>query len=163
MGRNAFLQSLKEHIESAQTGITQLYPTIPNGVSERAGTAEETLSILLVNLDGKTLRSFNDTIMIGSITTTKNVPYIILQSYNFDILFSGMLTWEPTLYFDFAPIFGTSNVQGKKFVDAVRDNKPVRVLRDDTGNELLVYSLIDQNTVVITASQDALSEIIKKL
>ncbi len=60
---------------------------------------------------------------------------------------------------DLAPLFGTP--QGvPRFTDAVRDNKSIRILYDSAGTEILLYSFIDKNTVVITTSGEALARLI---
>lgn len=159
-GTKLFLETLTTEIVRAQSGVVQFYPTVPEGASVRPLTVEELFSSLSVNLDGKTLRALDNDFMLGSITTTKNEPFIVLRSYNFDVLFSGMLAWERTLYTDLTPLFGTLPTTGLIFTDAVQDNKSIRILHDSEGNEILLYSFINQNTVVITTSSDVLAALI---
>ena len=160
--KDAFLSALKEKVGSAAPGLTQFYPTVQEGETTRPGSSAEILHFLNTHIDERTLKSLSPTIMIGSITTSRNEPFMVLQSSNFDVLFTGLLAWEPNLYADFAPLFGDTPPTKIKFKDAVRDNTSTRILYDDAGNEILLYSFINQKTVVITTSGEALSELIKQ-
>ncbi len=159
----AFLTMLRDRVEEAPSGMTRFAVTIPDGAGARPATSEEVLSFIGVSLSGKTMRALNDTFTIGSITTTRNEPFIVIQSYNFDILFSGFLAWESQLYEDFVPFFGEAFFTNSRFKDAVRDNSSTRILYDAEGKEVFLYSFIDQNTVVITTSGEALSKLISHL
>ncbi len=160
--KEALLTALKENVAKAGTGLTQFYPTMREGEATRPGSSAEILDFLNTHIDARTQKSLSPTIMIGSIATSKNEPFVILQSSNFDVLFTGLLAWEPYLYSDFAPLFGEQAPSKIKFKDAVRDNTSTRILYDDAGNEVLLYSFINQKTVVITTSGEALSELIKQ-
>lgn len=160
--KETFLSALKENVTKAGSGLTQFYPTVQEGETTRPGSSAEILNFLNTHLDERTKKSLNPTIMMGSISTSKNEPFIVLQSSNFDVLFTGLLAWEPNLYTDFAPLFGDATPSKIKFKDAVRDNTSTRILYDDAGNEILLYSFINQKTVVITTSGEALSELIKQ-
>jgi hypothetical protein len=157
----AFLNTLNETLMQT-SGARQLYPTQKEGEGFRIATAPEVLTFLETHVAQKTIRALDNNIMIGSITTTKNEPFIILRSYNFDTLFSGLLLWEEYMYEDLAPLFGTEPMNAPRFKDAVRDNTSTRILYDANGAEVMLYSFINQNTVVITSSGDALAEIIKR-
>lgn len=161
-GRDAFLTTLSSHVGTAASGVVQFYPTLTDGNGRRAMTAEELFGSLGVSLSFKTQRALDEHLMLGSITTTKNEPFIIIRSYNFDVLFAGMLEWEGTLYTDFAPFLGAGYTGPMTFTDAIQNNKSIRILRDAEGNEILLYSFINQNTVVITTSSAALSEILTR-
>lgn len=162
-GKEEFLASLTQRIQSAPEGLTQFYPTVPDGAGVRPVTSDELLAFMSVNLSGKTIRTLDKGIMIGSISTSKNEPFIVIRSYNFDVLFSGLLAWEPVMYSDLAPLFGTSYSGISSFTDAVTNNKSIRILTDSDGKEILLYSFISQNTVVITTSGEALSKLISRL
>lgn len=160
--KESFLSALRENMEKSGAGLTQFYPTVREGETTRPGSSAEILGFLNTHIDTRTLKSLSPTIMMGSIMTTKNEPFIVLQSSNFDVLFTGLLAWEPYLYSDFSPLFGVTPPSKIKFKDAVRDNTSTRILHDDAGNEILLYSFINQKTVVITTSAEALSKLIKE-
>ena len=51
----------------------------------------------------------------------------------------------------------------KKFEDGVIVNKDVRILRDDNGNMILLYGIVDKETIIITVNDTAFKEIITRL
>ncbi len=158
-----FRETLRAKIQSAPTGFTKMYPHVVDGLSTRPATSKELLEFLETHFPQNVQRVLNDTLILGSITITKNEPFIVLSSYNFDLLFTGLLAWEPYLYADLQPIFGNTPPKHIEFIDAVRSNVPTRILYDDAGNEVLVYAFISKNTVVITSTSQALSALISAL
>ena len=42
-------------------------------------------------------------------------------------------------------------------------NKDVRILRDDNGNMILLYGIVDKETIIITVNDTAFKEIITRL
>lgn len=160
--RNLLLMTLTELVRSAKPGVTQFYPIIQEGVVERPATAEEFFMSLDTRLSSSALRTLDAGFMIGSVTTSENEPYLILQSNDFDTLFSALLAWESSMRDDLAPLFGTVIPPEDPFTDTVENNKSVRILRSGDGKSLLLYSFINQSTVVITKSEEALSILLEK-
>ena len=127
------------------------------------------------------IRSLTPTWMFGVYTNDSvKQPYMILTNNFFQNAYAGMLKWEPTLVEDFASIFkypvdptatndssANSPVQlfsiRGTFEDAVRKNKDVRILQDGSRQTMLVYSFIDQNTLVIANGEEALKDIIQRV
>ena len=60
------------------------------------------------------------------------------------------------------PISSYFNIQGS-FKDGVIDNKDVRAFTEPDGTMLVLYSFVDNNTIVITTDENALAEIINRL
>ncbi len=151
-----FRTTLREQIMSAPTGLTEIQPLLPgSAVSQEAATLD-ILTFLEVGMPTSVRRALNEDIIIGSITTAiQNEPFIVLRSDDFDTLFSGMLEWEHSIQSDFSPLFGTPSTSSG-FEDAVRNGVPARIERDAQQNEILVYSFINPNTVIITTSSRAL-------
>ena len=160
----SFRTALADAVRTAPSGLTQLYPSVQVGDSggTRSATSKEFFEFLNTNLPQGTVRVLEDTFMMGSITTTENEPFLVIRSYNFDMLFAGFLAWESTLQRDLAPIFGTPTSEHAIFTDAVQNNKSIRILKDKAGAEMLLYSFINQNTVVVTTSAEALAKIIEQ-
>jgi hypothetical protein len=158
----AFHTIFSEKTQNSGNGNTQVYPTITEGETSRLATSNEFFSTLGITLPRTLSAALDDTFMIGSITTTKPEPYLIIRSYNFDQLFAGLLEWEGAMRTDLLPLFGTPAPTSKFFTDAVQNNKSTRILYDDMGNEILLYSFINQNTVIITTSAEALAALIQE-
>jgi len=154
-----FRTDMKQAIEDAPSGLIEL--SVYAGEPRHVATTQEFLGQLDSHISARTLRALEPVFVIGSITTTHNEPFVLMRSNDFDTLFAGLLAWEPSMQQDLAPLFGDASTTTLPFSDTVRDNRPIRVLRDAADNEILVYSFIDAHTVVIAASLDALTELIK--
>ncbi len=158
--RRAFMETLASLVSRAPAGTRQFYPTAATEAGERTLTAEEFFRTLDTGLPESTVRSLNDTFVLGSITAGKNEAFLILRSSSFDALFAGMLAWERTIFSDLSPLFDDTYVEATSFTDRVRDNRPVRILYDAVGGEAMAYTFVGGNTVVITASVDALNRVV---
>ena len=84
-----------------------------------------------------------------------------------------MLQWETNLWQDFKELFSLKSdnstpdasfgIEIKKFQDGTFNNKDCRLIKDVSGNIIFLYSIIDENTIVITTSTDTLKEIINRV
>lgn len=154
---SSFLTQMQDAVTHASPGITEF--SVLDSQSSRTATAQELFAFLNSTMPPRTIRALEPVFSIGSVTTTKNEFFLVIRSNNFDALFSGMLAWEPSLYTEFSPLFGTAT-DTAAFTDAVQNNKSVRILRAKDGSERVVYSFIDNRTVVITQSSDALAKLL---
>lgn len=153
-----FLTAIARAVEEAPAGLT--YLEVYTGEPLRDATAQEFFGHLETTFMPRAIRALHAEFIIGSITTTRNEPFILIRSDNFDALFAGLLAWEPSMRQELAPLFGTAPTEDAAFSDAVRNNKSIRILRDRDGGEMLLYSFINERTVIITASSDALAQLI---
>jgi hypothetical protein len=152
----ALLFALDEKIRETQSEIAHYYIAEKTETGSRIITSEEFLSFIGAQMPSGMLRTLENTFMIGS---AYGEPFIVLRSYNFDAFFAGMLAWESSLQSDLDPLFDVPNIGG--FIDEVDGNKPIRVHKNNEGEDVLLYSFISSDTVVITASKEALTAIIK--
>jgi hypothetical protein len=129
----------------------------------RDATAAEFFTYLETNLSPRAVRSLAPELTVGSVMTTHPEPFLVIRSESFDTLFAGLLAWEDAMQEDLAPLFGEARDTHIPFTDAVQNNASIRILREDGGAEILLYSFIDERTVVITTSGDALAQIIPRI
>ncbi len=158
-----FLTTVSERVTTTQGKTVHFYPTIGDENVSRPATAQEFFSFLNTHLSDSAIREFEDSFMLGSIASETNRPFLVLRSYDFDALFMAFLSWEGYMYTDLAPLFGTAHITKQVFIDTILGNRSVRVLYDDSGRETLVYSFVNQNTIVITSSLEALSKILERI
>jgi hypothetical protein len=158
----SFRTTLNAEILAAPAGLTEIQPHVYGDVSSRSATTQEILPLIAHNLSAGTARALDTSLTLGSITVGTNEPFIILRSANFDTLFTGMLAWEANMHADLAPLFGVADGIKRSFSDAIRGNASTRILYDTTGKEVLLYSFINQRTVVITTSSTALSALVSR-
>lgn len=153
-----FLTAIARAIAEAPAGLT--YLAVYTGEPLRNATAQEFFGHLQTTLMPRAIRALHPEFIIGSIATTRNEPFILIRSDNFDTLFAGLLAWEPSMQQELAPLFGAPRLDETAFSDAVRNNKSIRILRNSDDEEVLLYSFINERTVIITASSDALAQLI---
>jgi len=114
--------------------------------------------------------------MIGMYQTDKNNPFLIFKASYFENAYAGMLEWEKILEKDMKVLFRLPGYEKigdllaelnaepiKQFQDTVILNKDVRIIKDENANTLLLYSIIDKETIIITTNENAFKEIINRL
>lgn len=167
--RATLLNALRTHVEQSST-VTQFYPTVMQDGIVKPADAEAILATLEIQAPGAFVRSI-DAITFG--TAGNAQPFMVLESSNFDTAFAGMLQWEAHISADLAPLFGeevttsfdahassSAFVRNAYFKDAIASNRNVRVLLDAQGNDAIIYTFIDQNTILITTTREALAQLL---
>lgn len=116
--------------------------------------------------------------LLGTHVFDGNQEFLILRVESYEQAFSGMLEWERTMQQELTPLFtrtprpriateGASSTQTVSllttpFRDKVVANHDARVILNESGDILLLWSFIDRNTLVITTNNNTLSEIISR-
>jgi|GEM_PF-3092209 len=163
--QNTFMQELSAYVaQNAQT--VQIYPSVQNAEGTRPASTQEILGALSWRMPGSFARSIRQ-LTFGA---TASAPFLVLESTSFDVAFAGMLEWERTLSADLSPVFGApviesfdpsartdTQVREAFFKDAVSSNKNIRLLLDEQGEDRIVYTFIDKDTILITTTREALS------
>ena len=121
-------------------------------------------------------RVLSNNFMIGTYYLSHKMPFIVLKTSSFENTYAGMLSWEKDLEKDFKQLFhltgyeseggilaGLNPTVRKSFEDKVIANKDVRLLKDENSNIMLIYGIIDKETVIITTSDIAFKEVINRL
>lgn len=144
---------------NAGSGIQVLIPT-QSDVSERQASASEILSVLKWQVHAGLARSIENI----TFATIDQKPIIVLEVTSFDTAFGSLLLSEENLSKNLSPLFGPVVTKSYKvgvgivsaqFIDDVVANHDVRILKDETDRERLVYGFIDQNTVLITTDTES--------
>lgn len=122
-------------------------------------------------------RAFNKKMFAGIYTLDKNHAFFIVKIDSFDRAFEGMLAWEKNMYSDLKLFINktdtiitenTINTGGvattplKNFEDVIVQNKDTRVLKNNQGDTLMMYSFIDQKTLFIVDNESTFKEILKR-
>lgn len=127
--------------------------------------AEMFLSKISPHIPGDLARAFDGKYMFGMLSYDTNAAFMILKTSSYDIAYSGMLRWEKGMIDDLGRIFSLpENMMGTEasFVDEEFNNRDLRVLRDNDGKQVLLYTFLDKNTVIITVNNNDLKAIIEK-
>jgi hypothetical protein len=156
------------------TGLIQVYP-VALTTEGREGPAEAKviLEVLAPRIPGTFERSITE-LTFGGISASE--PFIVITATTFDAAFAGMLAWEATMSSDLAPLFGepvggtispdartVGGVTVPTFSDSIIANRSARVLVDEQGLERLVYTFINQETILITTSRTATERLVPRV
>jgi len=173
---NRLSTTLQERVSQSATQLGQIkniYLTEGTSSQEKLLTASEFLTLIRASAPDQIQRTLEDPYMFGLHNYNGNQTFLILKVGEYDTAFSGMLQWETNLWQNFKELFNLGNndatstnsyqIEIKKFQDATFNNKDCRVVKDDSGNIIFLYSIIDNNTIVITTSTNTLSEIINRV
>ena len=171
--RNEFLSSLEDITMQVGPGITHIYPTTAEGVP---ATSSEILAVLSLRAPGSFTRSIGEYVTLGAVATPERRPFIVLITNSFDVGFAGMIAWEQYMSSDLAPFFGptvtqtfdpsartSGSTRAAYFVDAIIQNRSVRILYDQFGEESIVYGFADRNTIIITSSSQAFATVLARM
>jgi len=129
---------------------------------------ESFLRILETDAPGSLVRSFKPVFMFGSLGGATSSSFIIIKLNSFENAFAGMLDWESAMASDIGPIFPSAerlkNVTSlTNFEDVTDKNKDARVLYDPDGQEVLLYSFLNNDILIITDNIATLHIIISRL
>jgi len=140
-----------------------------------AAPLAEVLAVLDPRAPGAFLRSLEGGLMFGAYGE-RAIPYLVLKTSSFETGFAGMLAWEDSLSADLAPLFGepvrksyepgaltVDQTRPAYFQDRIIENRDVRLLIDETGTERIMYTFIDETTIVITGNAETLDAVARKL
>jgi hypothetical protein len=176
--KDKFIITLSDKLSNTLIPTNNFFNTyVTIGTStKRLAKSAEFISLLNFKMPDLMKRTLLPDFMVGAYSLTKNIPFVIFKTSSSENTYAGMLTWEKDLGDDFKILFklpGYEKVvsvkdlvappEVKKFEDAVITNKDVRLLRGDNKQIVLLYCLIDKETVVITTDTEALKNIITRL
>ena len=118
----------------------------------------------------------SDNFLLGVVKNQANTDvtagtgfFILIKVRSATDIFDSMRAWEPNLLTDLHGFLGlnissdTNYLFTKDFQDGIVQNKNARILYDQKGNIVLMYLFADDNSVVITDSQNAAREIVLRL
>lgn len=141
--------------------------------------APEWLTFMRVRAPDTLIRAFDPGFIFGIYSLTPHDSFIILKVNSYDNAFAGMLAWEPNMEDDIGGVIinkdinvitddngiatSTNQFDGKPFVDRVLNNKDARVLYNNNGKPKIIYTFVDQETLVIVSSESVLKEVVFRL
>lgn len=150
----------------------------PNG-SYRWISTNDFLSIVAPAAPTEILRTLSDTFLLGIHSFDENQPFLLLQADAYETAYAGMLAWERTIRDDLNPLFNRTvspTLKNTKstteesprflqtnFIDKVVENRDVRLIQNDAGDILLLWTFLGRNIILITTNEFTLREVISRL
>jgi len=119
------------------------------------------LEILGATPPSSFLRTLDDEFMLGLISELKDNPFLILKSRSFAHAFSGMLAWEKDLVSDLGSLLRGAPSLQPPFEDLIISNRDTRVIKDTVGNIFFIYSIIDNETILITTDNEVFETVVE--
>ncbi|MBI4120970.1 MAG: hypothetical protein HY457_01820 [Parcubacteria group bacterium] len=130
-------------------------------------TAPELLLEISQDVPAVLTRTLDPTYILGLHALSQNHPFLILKTTSFDRAFGGMLLWEGTMLQGLTPLFLNDMPRGlsrdARFEDVIVKNQDARMLRDASNQILLLYSFIDEETLLIATNEVTFDEVVKRL
>lgn len=132
---------------------------IENSGDSNQISPERFLTLIGARAPGGLSRSLQD-FMVGAYgKETGSEPFLIFRTTSFEQAFGGMLAWEKTIAKDLEGFFPQKD---GVFRDAFIKNRDARVIKDESGTIVLLYSFLDSKTFVIAESENAFVSILNQ-
>lgn len=138
-------------------------------------TSNKFLEKLATRAPEELIRSIDDIFMYGIYALSSNQPFIIFKIGYYQNAFAGMLKWEKDMQEDIVSLFVKKGQMieaetteelinaTSSFADAIVKNKDARVLRNESGEIIFLYTFPDKDTLVMTTNADTLEQVTKRL
>ena len=160
-------------------GIEGIYLTIDKKVLG----LRKFLDLMEASIDQTQSEFIGDNFLIGATdrvsndisTESKTAPsagrdlFILLKMRSTADVFDPMKVWESKMFSDLHGLFGvninadTKYLLEKKFDDGIIQNKNARILHDKDGNIVIMYIFAEDDSLIITNSENAASEVMLRL
>jgi hypothetical protein len=160
--------AIASEVELASAQMLHIDTRITETGTNQILTTQNFLEILESKSQGSLTRAFNPIFMLGVLGGEKKSTFMIIPLSSFENAYPGMLAWESTMAEDIGPLFASriliaNNTGELEFKDITLQNKDARILRDQDGQTLLIYSFFDNQTLIITDNEGSLTTIIGRL
>lgn len=158
--KSEFAKTLQQ-VQKSNINLGEIVEYIFVDETEKLIDAQSFLNILGINPPDGFLNFLDKEFMFGVYAGAKNFPFLILRTSSFNHAFAEMLVWENYLAKDFTKIFNISpESKNRPFKDSIINNRDVRAIFNNGGEPLLLYSFIDQETLLITIDKKVLENIL---
>jgi hypothetical protein len=169
------LSSRINDINIPPNNIYNVYITTGASSTKRLVTSQNFVTLSNFRMPDILKRSLNPDFMVGMYSLSENLPFVIFKTSSFENSYAGMIEWESALQSDFDILFSLNETKGggldaaltpsavNKFQDITIVNKDVRILYDEQKRPILLYGIIDKDTIIITTNEDAFREIVSRL
>jgi hypothetical protein len=168
--RNQIIEAVKKELSTHNAPLESIvklsFVKLTDGVQKKEEGIDEFLSPLSSDAPPSLLRSFDGVWIFGFQSADSNGPFIIAKLSSFENAFDGMLRWENHMAENLGPII--INQEGgpvelkKTFEDEVVNNKDVRVLKNVRGETAIMYSFLNEKTLLITNNERTFKEILNR-
>ncbi len=114
---------------------------------------QEAALLLDSKIPGNLLRSFSSNYMFGVYREKAPTPFFIVKTDSFETAFSGLLSWEKTFPLSAGELFALGTAPQISFEDKVVKNKDTRILKNQSGQTVILYAFLDSETIIFTGNE----------
>ncbi|MEK7390913.1 MAG: hypothetical protein AAB635_02130 [Patescibacteria group bacterium] len=153
-----------------ETDLIQIELTEGPAENKQAISAQRFFELFAIGAPPTLGRAFGDQWVFGFQSVNgASAPFIFVSIDSFDNAFDGMLRWENTATENLGQIFlkpetkiAGKTTDGSGFEDLIIRSKDTRVLKDNLGNIVLLYSFLDLKNLVITTNERTFQELLNR-
>lgn len=176
LSRQQLMQNLAATRESVSLSlglVARVY--LAQETKDQAGfetlNAQALMTLLAPEMPQELLRSLTGAYLLGIHSFDGNQPLLIFSVDSFEHGYAGMLAWERTMQDDLAPLFpkgvATTTTPSApflqtQFIDRIIQNRDTRVIQNGEGKVVLLWTLLDRQTLVITTNEYTLREVVSR-
>jgi len=174
--KDQIIQAVLDQINATRTTSGELEGIYPTENKQIIGLRKFFALIKSNFVPGDNPTFVNDNFLMGivngemnSVGVTDKGFFILLKVRSAADIFDALRAWEPKMLSDLHGLLGinlgsnTNYLFSKDFEDGIVENKNARILYDKDSKIVLMYVFADDNSVIITDSQNAVHEIILRL
>ncbi len=169
LNRDSLIQLVQKEVEKTSgKGIEQIQFHKGKAENPPLLPTESFLALIRSHAPASLIRAFDPLFMLGTIGTAPKSSFMLIKLDSFENAYAGMLKWEPSLADDLLPLVASQTVvqtvpSNSQFSDITIQNKDARILKDPSGNTVLLYSFYDNQILVITDNEETLRTLITRL
>jgi len=167
-GREKFEEKINDALSGQNSPGDLVYLPIKKQIDTAIHflSAKEFLNSLGISAPPFLTNFLEDNFFLGFINLQKKHVVLIfeVEKNQYDNTFAGMIRWEKTIVRDLNFIAGGENTNETGlivFKDKIIKNQSARVAETEKGG-ILIYTFLNRNFIIITDTQEALEEIIRR-
>lgn len=166
--------------ENVARGTLKILSFVTTGESgeKEILSAENFMSILDAEMPPSLIRALEPNFLFGFYGESANQPFLVFKTANYRETFFSMLEWENIMENKIGEIFFNPSLRRgilaatstkeittgtKNFQDEVLRSRDSRTLTGDKKELLFFYSFPDENTLILTTSENAFQTLAKRL
>ena len=166
LNRDGILQAVQTELAKTTNGIEQIELRKGEGNNANLLYTEGFFAILQTHSPSSLIRAFDPLFMLGTLGTPKHT-FLLIKLDSYENAYAGMLDWEHNLALDILPLFTSPEIAASfpsdtLFTDITIQNKDARILKDQNGKTVLLYSFFD-NLLVITDTEETFKSLMTRL
>ncbi len=181
---NQLIRIISEALQGTEItndSLNEFILTQTNGSTTLRVLGQDFIQRLNISIPDTLQRSLTDQWMLGVYgAEDQKIPFMVFKTDFFQNAFAGMLKWESSMPDELAVLLNyrekaqPSDVNSTtsiasfftirgKFEDRTILNRDVREFKNERGELLVLYSLIDKDTLIITTSEAVLKGLIERI